>query len=122
MFLESKTVRQLRVKGEYENLRKGNLNIFEFEVEWERLMVELEEVGLGKNAVQYFIDYVSKVGPHLGKLCRTERRERPDGVRQCEAGRGRVRRGEAVRGRVRRRGAVRGSAGQCEAVRVFAGG
>ena len=75
-FLENPTERQLRVRNEFEVLHKGTMDIYEFETEWMRITTELDEVGLTRNEHSLYLDYISKIGPTLGKLCRTDRRER----------------------------------------------
>ena len=89
-FIETATEKQLRVSSEWHNLAKGKNNALQFEAEWERIHAELEEVGLGKNKLEKFLQYITKVGPALSEMIRTDMRPRSDGsggttTRRCES-------------------------------------
>ena len=65
------------------------MNALQFEAEWERIHADLEEVGLGKNKLEKFLNYITKIGPPLSDTIRLDRRPRSDGAggmttRPCE--------------------------------------
>jgi len=78
-FLETATEKQLRVKGEWNNLTKTRgMTALQFEAEWEQIHAELEEVGLSLNPLDKFLAYIMKVGPPISETIRMDRRPRPD--------------------------------------------
>ena len=64
-FSESDLERQMRVKGEWDQLWKGQRTGLEFEASFEEAITELELAGLGKSCLDLKLDYLSKVGPAL---------------------------------------------------------
>ena len=64
-FSESDLERQMRVKGEWDQLWKGQRTGLEFEASFEEAITELELAGLGKSCLDLKLDYLSKVGVTL---------------------------------------------------------
>ena len=64
-FSESDLERQMRVKGEWDQLWKGQKTGLEFEAGFEEAITELELAGLGKSKLDLKLDYISKVGAAL---------------------------------------------------------
>ena len=64
-FSESDLERQMRAKGEWDQLWKGNKTGLEFEASFEEAITELELAGLGKSKLDLKLDYLSKVGPSM---------------------------------------------------------
>ena len=51
----------------------------DFGIEWERLITELEEVGLPIDPATLALDYIVKIGVEYAERVRLDRRPRPDG-------------------------------------------
>ena len=64
-FSESDLERQMRVKGERDQLWKGQKTGLEFEAGFEEAITELELAGLGKSKLDLKLDYLAKVGVAL---------------------------------------------------------
>ena len=64
-FSESDLERQMRVKGEWDQLWKGQKTGLEFEASFEEAITELELAGLGKSKLDLKLDYLTKVGASL---------------------------------------------------------
>ena len=76
-FLETDTARQLRVRASWDVLMKGKRSALEFGAEWDKLLAELEEVGLPRDAKSLALDYLLKIGTAETEKIRMDRRERP---------------------------------------------
>ena len=74
LFSESVEEREIRVDSEHAALLKGKLTGHQFEPLFERSIAELEEIGLGKTPRELFLSYLRKVGPHLQKEIRKDKR------------------------------------------------
>ena len=74
LFSESVEEREIRVDSEHAALLKGKLTGHQFEPLFERSIAELEEIGLGKTPRELFLSYLRKVGPHLQKEIRKNKR------------------------------------------------
>ena len=74
LFSESVEEREIRVDSEHAALLKGKLTGHQFEPLFERSIAELEEIGLGKTPKELFLSYLRKVGPHLQKEIRKDKR------------------------------------------------
>ena len=56
------------------------MSALDFEAEWERVLQDLNDIGLGKSELEKFLAYIEKVGSMLGETIRLDRRPRPDGA------------------------------------------
>ena len=77
MFIETPEARQLRVKSEWENLRKGKNNALVFGAEWIKALAEMDEVGLPPNPKGLGLDYLTKINQKDAEAIRKDRREWP---------------------------------------------
>ena len=76
-FVETATERQLRVRGEWNNLHKAQQTTgLQFEAEWERITAEMREVGLELSQLDLYLSYLMKVGASMGEIIRLDRRPR----------------------------------------------
>ena len=74
LFSESVEEREIRVDSERAALLKGKLTGHQFEPLFERSIAELEEIGLRKTPRELFLSDLRKVGPHLQKEIRKDKR------------------------------------------------
>ena len=77
MFLEVGESRQLRVKGDWENLRKGKSTALVFGAEWVKALAAMKEVGLPPLEDGLGLDYLTKIGEADAKMIRKDRRDYP---------------------------------------------
>ena len=61
-------------------MKSQHMSALEFEAEWERVLQDLNDIGLGKSELEKFLAYIEKVGSVLGETIRLDRRPRPDGA------------------------------------------
>ena len=76
LFAETREEKELRVLDEWERLQKGRLSAYEWEVLWEERLGEREQVGLGMTARENLIQYLRKIGDHLSREARKDKRYR----------------------------------------------
>ena len=84
LFSETREEKELRVLDEWERLQKGRLSAHQWEVLWEERLGEREQVGLGMTARENLIQYLRKIGDHLSREVRKDKRyrESSEGARE----------------------------------------
>ena len=84
LFAETREEKELRVLDEWERLQKGRLSAHQWEVLWEEKLGEREQVGLGMTARENLIQYLRKIGDHLSREVRKDKRyrESSEGARE----------------------------------------
>ena len=79
-FSESTTEKQMPVLSEWENLAKGKMSVLAFEPMWERVLAELETVGLARGETELTLTYLSRIGPSLAADVQRDMRPWPGGL------------------------------------------
>ena len=79
-FVETQVEKQSRILASWDDLHKGKMAALQFEPQWEKVLAELEAVGLARTSQEVFLAYLRKTGEPLASEIRKDQRPWPDGV------------------------------------------
>ena len=79
-FIETTVEKQSRILAAWDDLQKGKSTALQFEPSWEKVLAELESVGLARTGQEVFLAYLRKTGEPLASEIRKDQRPWPDGV------------------------------------------